>query len=155
MKRKIIDTSRCTGCLNCEAACIEAKKGRIAPDFSQNNSIEYSRNKVGLTKDKTPLPQFCRHCEEPFCVEACSSGALSKSDHGLVLVDVERCVGCFMCVMSCPYGMLRPTATGAVACKCDACMEREAMACVAACPSGCLQESNEPGPLVEYRVREY
>ena len=142
MKRKVIDASKCQGCLNCEAACVEAH-------FKESGLLDSSRGKVGLGPDSNPYPQFCRHCDRPSCVEACPSGALRKLSDGLVEHDREKCLGCWMCVMSCPYGMARPGADGKMS-KCDGCAAHDSMACVEACPSGCLKESKEPGSPVEY-----
>jgi carbon-monoxide dehydrogenase iron sulfur subunit len=54
----------------------------------------------------------------------------------------QKCVGCWMCVMACPYGVITPaldaTEDGqsvfAQARKCDFCPERETPACVEVCP---------------------
>ena len=45
----------------------------------------------------------CRHCVEPLCVKSCISGALSSAD-GVVVIDENKSVGCFTCVLVCPYG---------------------------------------------------
>jgi len=45
-----------------------------------------------------------------------------------------------MCVMSCPYGMARPsTQDNRHMVKCDLCEGRETMACTEVCPTGCLK----------------
>ena len=50
-----------------------------------------------------------------------------------------------MCVMSCPFGAVTPSATFKVAVKCDACAEMEEPACVASCPTGALVYEDEAG----------
>ena len=76
------------------------------------------------------------------------SGALSKNEAGYVVCDTDTCVGCFMCVMSCPHGFARP-ATGEqrIMIKCDGCSDRACSACVEACPTACLTlaETDEQG----------
>lgn len=36
-------------------------------------------------------------------------GALSVRD-GLITVDKKKCVGCYTCILSCPYGAVMPAA---------------------------------------------
>ena len=55
--------------------------------------------------DKINFAVSCRHCEDPLCVKACISGALHRKD-GRVCIDKTKCVGCFSCIMVCPYGSL-------------------------------------------------
>jgi len=142
MKTKVIDRAKCTGCRNCELACIAAHTpgGLLARAYACGaGEAPRPRNRVEVDPVGARFPQFCRHCAEPACVEACMSGALRKHEDGLVRCDPERCVGCYMCVMSCPYGNARPSTTAErIMIKCDACAGRECMACAAACPSGCI-----------------
>ena len=67
------------------------------------------------------------------------SGALSKdTESGATLHDKDKCVGCWMCVMVCPFGAILRSAEDHLAVKCDLCPDREDFACVAACPTGAL-----------------
>jgi carbon-monoxide dehydrogenase iron sulfur subunit len=77
----------------------------------------------------------CRHCSEPLCVKSCITGALSIKD-GVVRIDRNKCVGCFTCVLVCPYGAVVPSEEGAVQ-KCELCVENAggAPACVKGCPN--------------------
>ena len=149
MRKKSLDRDKCTGCRNCELACIAAHSGgdNIYATFADGvNNVNRSRNKVEMGPNRKPFPQFCRHCDEPACVEACMSGALSKNDEGTVICDTDVCVGCYMCVMSCPYGMAKPAITGErKMVKCDLCSDRESMACVDACPTKCLKDVTGDG----------
>ncbi|MFZ2653335.1 MAG: 4Fe-4S dicluster domain-containing protein [Victivallales bacterium] len=142
MRKKLIDRSKCVGCKNCELACITIHcDGKNPFDPNLDESIARARNKVELDNDGLLFPEFCRHCDEPACVEACMSGALTKGDDGLVVCNHDYCIGCFMCVMSCPYGMARPSVkNGGKMIKCDGCRGRKSMACVDACPQRCLTE---------------
>jgi carbon-monoxide dehydrogenase iron sulfur subunit len=156
MRKKTIDLAKCSGCRNCELACIVVH----SPDENLQQTYREggiaavrSRTQVAQTDDGRFFPQHCRHCEDPQCVQACMSGALSKGEDGYVVCDTDICVGCYMCVMSCPNGVARPVACGErVMLKCDGCASRDEMACVAACRSGCLSvgEADLPGDIVEY-----
>lgn len=142
MRKKLIDRKKCVGCKNCELACIMVhNKNPFQSMFDKSGETVQARNKVEMDAEGNLFPEFCRHCDEPSCVEACISGALTKGEDGLVVCDENICIGCFMCVMSCPYGMARPNASNNKhMVKCDGCRGRESMACVDACPQRCLTE---------------
>lgn len=78
----------------------------------------------------------CRHCEEPLCVKGCITGALSVND-GMIVIDHDKCVGCFTCVLSCPYGAIMPDETGHAVQKCELCTKNACgePACVKGCPN--------------------
>jgi carbon-monoxide dehydrogenase iron sulfur subunit len=79
----------------------------------------------------------CRHCEEPLCVTNCITGALSRED-GIIRIDKSRCVSCFTCVLSCPYGCVTPTEQGAMQ-KCELCaVGGGTPRCVQGCPNNAI-----------------
>lgn len=82
----------------------------------------------------------CRHCENPPCVAACLSGAMQiDRESGLVVHSEEKCMGCYTCIMVCPYGAIKAdTAKNRVVAKCDLCPDLEVAACVANCPNEAL-----------------
>lgn len=156
MRKKTIDVAKCTGCKNCELACIvvHSPNENLQQAYKDGGIAAIrSRCKVALGDDGQYFPQHCRHCEDPQCLRACMSGALSRGENGYVVCDTDTCVGCYMCVMSCPNGVARPS-TGArrMMLKCDGCTERDCMACVENCPTGCLsvEEADLSGDIVEY-----
>ena len=50
----------------------------------------------------------------------------------------DACIGCWSCVMACPYGAVQRNLKAKKANKCDLCPERENPACVDACPNRAL-----------------
>jgi len=73
------------------------------------------------------------------------AGAMQKDpETGTVKCNIDKCVGCWMCVMVCPFDAVQPGKLYTI--KCDACEHLEgAYACVDACPTMALfaVESNE------------
>ena len=143
MKRIYIDRDKCQGCLTCVLACM-AEHNPAGKSVYQLNLTDRSAamyNNILPGRGAAPTPVFCRHCDDPSCVRACMSGAMHKDpETGRVVHDKERCASCYMCVMSCEYGVLKTDlATRQVIQKCDYCGAREAPRCVEECPSGAIE----------------
>lgn len=139
MKRVYCLISKCLGCKSCEIACA------IAHSESQTLEgavLEEPRPRKRLHLEmagESPFPVQCRHCDEPACADACITGAIRKDpETGLVISDPEKCVGCWMCVMACPYGVIRQYEQLGAVFKCDQCQDLEEPACVTACPTNAL-----------------
>lgn len=133
------DITKCLGCKSCQIACAVAhSKSKNLFQAIQEDSKPKHRIFVQASSDGS-YPLQCRHCEEPACVLACMSAAISKDpETGIVSIEKEKCVGCGMCVMSCPFGALIIDEDDKVSLKCDLCIEESLPACVEACPTGCL-----------------
>lgn len=148
MKRIMIDKELCSSCLNCYVACAAEHNdsGKSLLDVDLENIKSEGRNHIAIDSTGKPVPIFCRHCDEPECVNTCMSGAMTKNkETGVVSYDKEKCASCFMCVISCPFGVLKPdTATKKTVVKCDLCGDRETPRCVENCPTGAIyvQEVN-------------
>jgi Fe-S-cluster-containing dehydrogenase component len=56
--------------------------------------------------DTAYLPVMCNHCDEPPCMKGDSSGAISKRDDGIVIIDPVRAKGRRDLVAACPYGAI-------------------------------------------------
>ena len=140
MRRILIDSIKCDGCKNCSLACMQAHRktpGTIY-DLNLTDPENETRNHIVELEDGTYRPIFCRHCDQPECVMSCMSGALTKDEKsGHVYYDEVKCGSCFMCVMNCPYGVLKAdTTTKTKVIKCDFCLEHNSEpSCVKACPT--------------------
>ncbi|HID16832.1 TPA: 4Fe-4S dicluster domain-containing protein [Candidatus Bathyarchaeota archaeon] len=140
MGKIIVKEEVCIGCRLCEVYCV----------------VEHSRSKDIIKafkkEEKRPLPRIlveergatsfalqCRHCEDAPCVESCITGAMRKED-GRIVCNVEKCVGCWTCIMVCPYGVIKREEINGrkTASKCDLCPDRDIPACVANCPNEAL-----------------
>jgi len=135
MKRIVIEADKCQGCKNCALACMKAHVP-TGIDFSAADQQFESRNTILLDSRKKYKPLFCRHCDKPKCVGSCVSGAMTKDPvSGHVLYDPDKCAKCFMCVMNCPFGVLKPDRqTNTRVVKCDFCADHgKEPSCVKMC----------------------
>ena len=140
MKRIIAKQENCIGCGLCEVYCTvqHSKSKDIIKAYNQENPKPISRVRLELNKPISFAIQ-CRHCEDAPCVTACLSGAMQKDQTtGLVTHNKEKCMGCWTCVMVCPYGAIKMDQQGKVIAKCDMCQDLEEPACVANCPNQAL-----------------
>ncbi|MGE5576303.1 MAG: 4Fe-4S dicluster domain-containing protein, partial [Syntrophothermus sp.] len=71
-------------------------------------------------------------------VDACMTGAMHFEPDGRVVNDPDRCVGCWMCLMVCPFGAITTQQQPKLALKCDRCPDLSQPACVSACPTHAL-----------------
>ncbi len=138
MKKITIREEYCMGCRLCEIYC----------------TVQHTKSKdilkVYKGKDIKPLPRVrveqqgyvsfalqCRHCESASCIDACITGAMHRDKKtGAVLCDEEKCVGCWMCIMVCPFGVIsRDIERKKIASKCDLCIGEEVPVCIKNCPN--------------------
>ena len=140
MKRIIAKEEVCMGCGLCEVYCTvqHSKSKDIIKAYNRENPRPISRVRLEANRPVSFAIQ-CRHCEDAPCVTACLSGAMRKDETtGLVTHDKEKCMGCWTCVMVCPYGAIKMDVSGKVVAKCDLCSGLDVPACVANCPNGAL-----------------
>ncbi len=136
----ITDLNRCVSCLNCMVACKEANDVPIGNYWIKILRVGPNPKKEGDVYPNVEmyyLPVSCQHCENPYCVKVCPTGASHKMEDGSVQIDKEKCIGCQFCVMACPYGVRYLNAEQGVVEKCTHCYQRteegELPACVVAC----------------------
>jgi anaerobic carbon-monoxide dehydrogenase iron sulfur subunit len=128
----------CIGCRLCEIACIveHSRTKDIVKTYREENR-PVSRAHVE-EEGPVSLSITCRHCEDAWCVSACITGAMHRLPDGRVLVDTDKCVGCWSCVMACRVGAVAMDEAAHKSAKCDLCPDRSTPACVEACPNGAL-----------------
>ena len=139
MRKLYYDVKKCLGCRSCEFACaIAHSEGRELIGAVKAGKLPLPKKKVFFVKGKN-YPVSCRHCSEPKCVDACMAFALAyDKEKGMVNHDESRCVGCWMCVMACPYSAIRPDIKQKIPVRCDKCKDKDDPACVSACPTGAI-----------------
>ncbi len=130
----------CTGCRLCEIHCIvEHSQSRDMIKAFKREQRPGKRVEVEESGHLSFALQ-CRHCDEAPCIDACLSGAMRRDPKtGTVVNDREKCVGCWTCILVCPYGAVRrDEGEHKAVAKCDLCPHLEVPACVANCPNEAL-----------------
>lgn len=151
------DSDKCIGCLACEVSCKTNKTLGVGPALCKNNL-------VGPVKlNDAPRVRFvfmpCFHCEEPWCLKVCPSGAIKKrSSDGIVYIEPAACIGCKSCITACPWGSCQWNPQTNKAIKCDYCMNRIDAglkpACVTKCLTQCL-DFGDASRLPDYRRQRF
>ncbi|MBO5525236.1 MAG: 4Fe-4S dicluster domain-containing protein [Clostridia bacterium] len=136
MKRIYVEEKWCLGCHLCEYECAFANSGMTDMVKALKGKTIHPKIRVEDGKN-VHFAVNCRHCKDAICVNSCIAGALSRSESGVVEIDRNKCVGCFTCVLVCPYGAVMPDGDGHVAQKCELCTKNLCGEpnCVAHCPN--------------------
>jgi electron transport protein HydN len=155
----LADTEKCVGCRTCEIACVLAHMA-VPPEVAGEVNARLTPRLFVVSAGEVTAPVMCRHCEDAPCANVCKMSAISRAD-GRVLLDTERCVGCHLCLMACPFGAIEfaPLSRDGVliyqaaakssgaknrtaiyrATKCDLCSDRiDGPACASNCPEKAL-----------------
>jgi len=134
-----VDKNKCLHCFSCLFSCALAhSRGSDLWDLIMESPAPKPR--LFKARDSDGLfPLMCRHCENSPCLESCIAAAITRNaESGVLEIDENRCVGCGMCIMVCPFGAVGLDRERRVAYKCDSCAETELPACIRACPTGAL-----------------
>jgi len=140
MKRVYVNEEVCIGCGLCQVYCQVEHSHSKDPIKAFKKETLRTLPRIRLERNvEISFPVQCRHCSEPWCVYSCLTGAMYK-DHvsGMVIVDMGKCIGCWTCIIACPYGALSRDLNSKTVIKCDLCPGREIPACVINCPNYAL-----------------
>jgi phenylglyoxylate dehydrogenase beta subunit len=112
-------------CYACVDACI-GKKGLSAIKAVKLPEVDFCSVMV------------CNQCSEPGCVEVCPTGALFRDgETNAVMINSDKCVGCGLCTLACPYGGIHYDYNKEKSFKCSL-GDKGEPPCVTACPYGIL-----------------
>lgn len=111
MEKVLIQPEICDGCMDCEEACKEL----------HGTSRIMVREVEGAY-----YPIICQQCEDAPCKKICPVEAIDDKS-----VDSEKCIGCSLCMLICPFGAVSIHERKAQ--KCSQCPDLDTPACVKAC----------------------
>lgn len=149
----VLDLHRCVGCQACVVTCKaewQVPRGYsrdwVHPIYPQGTFPEvFSSFYVGL----------CNHCDSPSCIPACPTGATFQDESGRVRVDRDVCIGCGLCVETCPYDARYPNPEINKVDKCDFCFPRTEQGMPPACVKTCIADARIFGDLEDKNSEVY
>jgi len=111
----LLDYEKCTGCRLCELVCSVKHEGVSNPERSRIKIVKWEWE--GLY-----VPMTCHQCKSAPCMAVCPVEAISRnSDMGRVEVNYDLCIGCWMCVATCPFGAMGLDSLANKVINCDLC----------------------------------
>lgn len=149
----------CVGCKACVIACKDkndlpiGRKLRRVYDYA---GAKWTVGDDGVCKHSDvfaySISIACMHCESPACVESCPTGAMTKGEDGIVVVDRDVCIGCGTCEQACPYGQPFVSSEKGCSTKCDFCRDLLQKGENPACVDACVARALKFGELDELRA---
>jgi Fe-S-cluster-containing dehydrogenase component len=131
-----MNKDRCISCKACEVHC--KVKNRVPPGAKLGVLVTKGPLKKGGRFEQLNLFMPCYHCNKPWCVAACPTGAMTvRAKDGIVYIQEELCVGCKACIIACPWTVPQWNEKTGKAIKCDLCKDRIDQGLKPACVTGC------------------
>lgn len=125
MKRVIVNQELCIGCGICEEVC-------SISFFKVKDKV---KSAILINKESKEPVNVCSQCGE--CINVCSEEALIRTKNGVVILNKDKCVGCYICAGFCPTLSMRIHEDYVEPFKCIACG-----ICVKSCPTGAISIEN-------------
>jgi hydrogenase-4 component A len=99
------DASLCAGCDSCLDACADAHKAQGLQPVARLSVV---RNGDAFS------PIVCRQCENAPCLTVCPTNAITMGKHSVLLSEAD-CIGCKLCAVACPFGVISFSSQGTTA----------------------------------------
>lgn len=153
----VIDLRRCIGCHSCSIACkseFNVPLGVWRAWVRINESGEYPHTR------RTFIPKLCNNCQNSPCIKVCPTGASHYDEHGISSIDQTKCIGCKLCIVTCPYEQRFINPDTNTADKCTLCIHRVAKGLVPSCVNTCVGRArifgdfNDPNSEVSQLIRD-
>jgi len=137
----VFDPYDCTGCMYCMTACSTYHHGATSLSKSRIHIIRHEGHAITKMDEEDDLifdVITCQQCDQPYCLYLCPSLAVEKNDDtGALTINHDKCIGCRMCMVGCPFGAILYDLNKKQVVKCELCGGDPQ--CVRFCASGALQ----------------
>ncbi|MFC1906280.1 4Fe-4S dicluster domain-containing protein [Chloroflexota bacterium] len=140
MKKVYVREEVCMGCSLCEVYCKlqHAKSKDLIKAFKKETPSPLPRLRVEIN-GAISFSLHCQQCDDAPCAYFCLTGAITRDlATGRVMVDEDKCAGCWMCILVCPFGAIKQDLVQRKAVRCDLCQDEDIPVCVAKCPNEAL-----------------
>jgi carbon-monoxide dehydrogenase iron sulfur subunit len=140
MKKVYVNEEVCIGCRLCEVYCQfkHSRSSDLIKAFKSETPKALPRLRVEAS-GSVSFSVRCQQCEDAPCLQACLTGALSRDpSDGSIRVDEEKCVGCWTCILVCPFGAIGQDINRKKTVRCDLCPGEDVPVCVTNCPNEAL-----------------
>ena len=137
----VMQQNRCIDCERCMEACV---KTNHVPNVhgAYRTTILEKETPDALGGKREFIPVLCNQCNLPQCTRVCPTKATYKDKtHGIVMMDVKKCIGCLTCQEGCPYNARYFDEHRQAVDKCNFCWDtriskgEQQTACAFACPA--------------------
>ena len=129
-KELVFIAENCTNCSQCEMMC----------SYELTGAFNAPKSRINIFPFESPdhnVPFTCSQCDEAWCMHACPVEAITiDASTGAKVVSEERCVGCKVCTIACPYGTINYDFDSGIVTKCDLCGGEPA--CAKVCPQDAI-----------------
>ncbi len=106
----VIDLDKCTACQACTVACRAENNVPFAGAAESKLGRAIFWNQLITTMEgdypnprSTYIPRPCMHCDNAPCTKVCPVNATHRNPEGIVAQIPGRCIGCRLCMCTCPY----------------------------------------------------
>ena len=161
-----VDLNACIGCKACQMACKDRAQNEVGANWRRvidYGGGEWRKQGEAWVQDlfSYSVPTACHHCSNPPCLPVCPTAAIDRDENGIVIINVDECIGCHLCEWACPWGAPIFYEALAVVAKCDYCKDivdaGGSPACIEACPMramewGDIEELKAAHPDAEFPV---
>ena len=137
MKRVYVNEKWCLGCHLCEYYCAFANTGM--KDMAKALCNLEIRPRIRIEEQDDISFAVSPSLRRSHVASRAALPVHFQRENGCHIIDSDKCVGCFTCILACPYGAISQSETGAIQ-KCELCAKTNdgIPQCVAGCPNGAI-----------------
>ena len=143
-KRKKFVPENCENCDRCVTECaIRHSESKNLIDAILETPPPMARLAITIKNGKPHLT-ICQKCGKPRCRAACEFNAIHEHHDGNIVIDRNKCVGCWACISACPFSAIFKDKKRKISVSCDNCKGYDDLGCVTACPTKAIVCDEEP-----------